>query len=253
MEIRVLGCYGGMDEHHRLTSFLIDGFFAIDAGAITGALSSEAQHAITDVLITHSHLDHTSSLAFLIDNVFGEVEEPLRIYGHGEVLRDLHLHVFNDVSWPDFTRLPSPEKPTIRYVELPPGKECSIGRFRVMPVWVNHVVPTTGLIVTEDGKSWVYSSDTANTDEIWARVNELDDPRLLFLECSFPNRHADLADSSKHLTPAGVGQQLAKLNRQIPVRVYHGKPSYLDEIMNDLRELNYPDLELLRQDEVYTV
>jgi cAMP phosphodiesterase len=253
MEIKVLGCYGGMDGRHGLTSLLVNDVLAVDAGAITDALSFEEQRRITDVIITHSHLDHTSSLPFLIDNTFGTQERPLRIFGHTSVLNDLRKHVFNDVSWPDFSRLPSPDKPTMEYVELPVGRMTRIGLLEVTPVWVNHLVPTTGLIITENGRSWVHSSDTADTTEIWERTNKLADPRLIFLECSYPNRFAELAEASKHLTPEGVGRQLARLKRRIPVRIYHVKPSYLDEIVKELQDLGHPDLKLLQQGEIYTV
>jgi cAMP phosphodiesterase len=253
MEIKVLGCYGGMDGGHGLTSFLINDFLAVDAGAITDALSFDEQRTITDVIITHSHLDHTASLPFLVDNVFGALKRPLRIYGHASVLDDLRQHLFNDVSWPDFSRLPSPEKPTMEYVELPVGRMTRIEGLEVTPVWVNHLVPTTGLIVTENGRSWINSSDTADTDEIWEHTNRLADPRMVFLECSFPNRFGELAEASKHLTPAGVGRQLAKLSRKIPVRIYHGKPNYLDEIIKELQDLGHPDLELLQQGNIYKV
>ena len=253
MEIKVLGCYGGMDFEYHLTSFLIDNSFAIDAGAITDALSFREQVAITDLLITHSHMDHTSALPFLIDNIYGNQKRPLRIYGHCEVLRNIRQHIFNEVSWPNFTRIPSPENPTIEYVELPVGETHEVNGYEVTPVWVNHIVPTTGLIVTSEGRSWINSSDTADTDELWRRVNDLPDPRLLFLECSFPNRFAELADASKHLTPAGVGRQLAKLKREFPVRVYHAKPNYLDEILEELHQLKHPDLKLLEQGKTYKI
>ncbi|HUX08241.1 MAG TPA: 3',5'-cyclic-nucleotide phosphodiesterase [Acidobacteriota bacterium] len=253
MKIRVLGCYGGMDGGHGLTSFLINDWLAIDAGAITDALSFEEQKKITDVIITHSHLDHTTSLPFLVDNIFGTKHKPLNIFGHTDVLNDLRKHVFNDVSWPDFTCLPSPDNPVMKFNELPVGKETRIGQLLVKPVWVNHLVPTTGLIITENERSWINSSDTADTEEIWEHVNLLTDPRLLFLECSYPNRFAELAEASKHLTPAGVGRQLARLERKFPIRIYHGKPKHAEEIMKELQELGHPDLELLQQGKIYTL
>ena len=253
MQIKVLGCYGGMDGSHRLTSFLVDGSFAVDAGSLTGALGLEEQQAITDVFISHSHLDHTGSLPFLADNIFGSREEPLRIYGHAELLAHVREHIFNDISWPDFAVLPSPRRPTIEYVEVTAGEPFRIGRLEATPVWVNHQVPTTGLIVTDAGRSWIFTSDTADTEEIWGRINALPDPRLLFLECSYPNRLSDLADASMHLSPAGVGRQLARLERTVPTRIYHVKPVYLEEISRELAELDHPDLRLLAQDEVYEV
>jgi ribonuclease BN (tRNA processing enzyme) len=253
MEIRVLGCYGGADSSHRLTSFLVDGTIAIDAGSITSALTLEEQLALTDIFLSHSHLDHTSSLPFLVDNIFGLRDKPLRVHAPPELLGIMRTNIFNEAVWPDFTKLPSLERPTLQYVETPVGKPFKLGHLQVTAVYVNHVVRTTGVIVSDNGKSWIYSSDTADTEEIWRVVNGLPAPSLLFLECSYPNRLAALADASLHLTPNGVASQLAKLNRQIPTRIYHPKPIYLEEIREELSTIDHPDLELLQQGQVFTV
>jgi phosphoribosyl 1,2-cyclic phosphodiesterase len=62
-----------------MTSFLLDSVVAVDAGAITRALSIEQQRQIRHVLVTHSHMDHTASLPFLIENTFGPNHEPVSI------------------------------------------------------------------------------------------------------------------------------------------------------------------------------
>ena len=253
MEIRVLGCYGGADANFRLTSFLVNGTFAVDAGAIVNALTFEEQQNITDIYISHIHLDHVNSLPFLFDNIFGMREEPIRVYSHNGVIEHLKNHIFNDICWPDFSVLPTPQRPTVEYIEVPVGKEFKVGNLSVLPVEVNHLVPNAGVVVTENGKSWVYPSDTADTDEIWEVVNGLEDPCLLFLECSFPNRFERLAEESCHLTPAGVELQLSKINRPIPTRVYHCKPSAIKEISAELKKIDYPDLAFLQQDTTYTI
>lgn len=253
MEIRVLGCYGGMDKSYRMTSFLINDFFAVDAGGVADALSFSEQRKITDVYISHIHLDHIAGLPFLLDNVFGLVDEPIRIYSHAKVITGLKEHILNDVCWPDFSRLPSREHPTVEFIEVPAGRTFKIRELEITPVWVNHLVPNAGIIVTENGKSWVYPSDTSDTEEIWKITDSLDDPRMLFLECSFPNRFQRLADESFHLTPSGVAHQLKKLARQIPTRLYHAKPSYIDEISAELAEIHHPDLDMLEQDKTYAI
>lgn len=253
MEIRILGCFGGADDQHRLTSFLVDGTIAIDAGALAAALTFEEQLAVKDVYLSHAHLDHTCGLPFLVDNIFGMREEPLRIHAPAQLLENLKAHIFNDIIWPDFSLLPSPDKPMLEYIETPVGKPFKIGHLEITAVWVNHVVPTTGLVITDNGRSWIYPSDTSDTDELWDLVNSLTDPRLLFLECSYPNRLSDLAKASLHLSPHGVEKQLAKLDRVIPVRIYHVKPNYLDEIKGELKNIDYPDIELLEQDRTFTI
>jgi glyoxylase-like metal-dependent hydrolase (beta-lactamase superfamily II) len=65
MKVKVLGCYGGNIPGHGMTSFLVNGTLALDAGWVSGALAVREQERVRDVLISHSHLDHTFSILFL--------------------------------------------------------------------------------------------------------------------------------------------------------------------------------------------
>ena len=47
-----------------------------------------------------------------------------------ETLRAVRDHVFNDVIWPDFTRLPSPERPMLRFRSCLPGDTVTIQECR---------------------------------------------------------------------------------------------------------------------------
>ena len=103
MEFRVLGSFGGDSPDCRMTSFLIDGVVAVDAGAITRALTIEEQRQVRHVLITHTHMDHTNTLPFLIENSFGSSDQPVSIFCTKRVLAGVRRHLFNNLLWPDFT------------------------------------------------------------------------------------------------------------------------------------------------------
>ena len=253
MKIRVLGCYGGADKNHRLTSFLVNDFLVVDAGAVTSALDFEEQKKISHIYLSHIHMDHIASLPFLLDNIFGSRPEPVKIYGHKELIKHLKDHIFNDICWPDFSKLPNPENPTVEYIEVPVGEPFEINGLKLLPVWVDHLVTNAGLIITENGKSWVYPSDTGDTEQIWKIVNDLKDPRMIFLECSYPNKFKKLAEESFHLTPEGVEKQLGKLNKTIPTRIYHCKPSAIKKIETELTAIDHPDLEVLEQNKTYEI
>jgi ribonuclease BN (tRNA processing enzyme) len=75
----------------------------------------------------------------------------------------------------------------------------------------------------------------------------------LITECSFPNRLQEVADVSLHLTPDSLAVELAKLERRVPVFIYHFKPPYVDELRVQLAETKLPHpVEELRQDHTYT-
>jgi ribonuclease BN (tRNA processing enzyme) len=257
MKFRVLGSFGGDSPDCRMTSFLIDDRVAIDAGAITRALTLEEQRALRYVLITHTHLDHTNTLPFLIENSFGSSDEPVSIFCTKRVLAGVRRHLFNNDTWPDFTRIPNHMYPSVIFEEIEIGKPFAIeglpgGILEIVAIEVNHIVPTTGLLLRQGGSSVIFTSDTGPTEEIWEVANATEDLAALITEVSFPNRLQDVADVSLHMTPKSLASELAKLRRRVPVYLYHFKPPYLEELRSQLAETDLPHpVEELQQDRVY--
>ena len=240
-----------------MTSFLIDGAVAVDAGAITRALTIEEQRAIRHVIITHTHMDHTASLPFLIENIFGSNNEPVSVYCTDDVLTAVRRHLFNNDTWPDFSRIPNHLYPSVRFEVIEPERPFTItglagGDLEVMAVPVNHIVPTTGLLLRQGETSTIFTSDTGPTSRIWEVANETEDLAALITECSFPNRLQEVADVSLHLSPQTLATDLAKLRCRVPVHLYHFKPPYVDELRRELAatDLPHPVTEL-EQDRVY--
>ena len=55
-----------------------------------------------------------------------------------------------------------------------------------------------------------------------------------------------------HLTPQTLAKELAKLDREVPVLIYHLKPPYVDELRAELIAANLPcAVEELIQDRTY--
>src|SRR5690349_10710401 len=113
MELRILGCHGGETPKHKTSSFLVDGKIALDAGAVTSMLTLEEQKRIDTVLVSHAHLDHIRDLATLADNRCQQGGPPLKIAATASTLRVLREHFFNDLIWPDFSKIPTPLGPTL--------------------------------------------------------------------------------------------------------------------------------------------
>ena len=241
-----------------MTSFLVDGQVAVDAGAITRALTIEEQRQVRHVLVTHTHMDHTNTLPFLIENSFGSSDQPVSIFCTKRVLAGVRRHLFNNDTWPDFTRIPNHLYPSVRFEEIEVETTFEItdlpgGSLEVMAIEVNHIVPTTGLLLRQGSSSVIFTSDTGPTSRIWEIANDTEDLAAIITEVSFPNRMQDVADVSLHLTPKTLGVELGKLDREIPVYLYHFKPPYVGELRNELAETELPvPVEELEQDRVYT-
>ena len=251
MKLRVLGCYGGNIPGHGMTAFLVNDTLAMDAGWVSGALSLKEQVRVKDILISHSHLDHTCTLPFLIDNNFSAAGFALRIYAIPEVIASMKNHLFNNHTWPDFTCLPNDLTPVLKLVEVHPEHPFVVNGLRIRAVHVSHIVPTTGFILEDKQGAIAFSSDTGPTRRFWELVNGTKRLKAVITETSFPNELQDLADISGHLTPATLRHELEKLRQDVPVYLYGGKPKHLRTIRRQVKALKHKRLQLLVQGKTY--
>jgi len=235
-----------------MTSFLLNGELALDAGSLTQALPIEDQRRIQRIVLTHSHLDHTASIPFLVENVFGEPHGTLEILVTPQALRTVKLHLFNNDTWPDFTRIPNDLLPALRLTQVQPLQPFEVNGLRLTAVPVHHTVPTHGYLIEDDGGAVLFTSDTGPTEKVWEVANSTPRLRALIVEVSFPNRMQAVADISRHLTPSALAVELAKLRRDVPVYLYHFKPPYVDELRAEIAATRMPHpVEELRQGDVY--
>ncbi|HET6851205.1 MAG TPA: 3',5'-cyclic-nucleotide phosphodiesterase [Pyrinomonadaceae bacterium] len=236
----------------RLTCFLIDDCVAVDAGSIAIALSNEQRVTVRDIIVTHPHMDHIASLPIFIDDLYPTLKEPMRIHATPEVIELLERDVFNWNVYPRFSDLKNNYGPVMEYIPIPLGAPFKVAHLSVIAVPVNHIVPTIGLVVSDGKRSVAFSSDTAETEAFWKIVNDMKGLDALLIEASFPNRLAKLADVSRHFTPASLGQELKKLNHNgLDIMAVHLKPSYRDEIIEQLNALNIPKLGVMEPGRVY--
>jgi ribonuclease BN (tRNA processing enzyme) len=234
-----------------MTTFLIDGETALDAGALTESLPLATQHRIRRVALTHAHFDHFASLPFLVANLAGRGSAPLEVAAPEPVIAAMRKHVFNDVTWPDFTKLPSPSRPTLRYRSLAEGRPWRAGAVTLTPVFVNHLIPGYGYIVSKPGRAVAFSGDTGPTDRIWKVVRGVKNLKAVFLEVSFSDAQEDVARDSRHMTPRLVKEELAKMPPKVPVYLYHMKPPSLARIRREIAALREPRLKLLESERFF--
>ena len=115
MEIRVLGCSGGIGGlEQRTTALAVDDDILVDCGTGGALQSVEELMRIDHIFLTHAHLDHIAFLPFIVDSVGDYRRAPITVHGAPETLRILRSHVFNWLIWPDFSAIPDRSRPLIR-------------------------------------------------------------------------------------------------------------------------------------------
>ncbi len=225
MKLRVLGCSGGIGGESRLTTaLLVDHDVLIDAGTGVIDLAIPDMALIDHVFLTHCHLDHIAALPLLIDTVADRRRTPITVYGTAPVLALLRRHIFNWAIWPDFSQVPSAERPFVRCQAIEPGVPVSLGARRFTALPVDHTVPAVGYCVDSGRASLVFSGDTGPCDAFWQAVNRIANLRHLIVECAFPDREARQAALSKHLYPSLLAAELQKLERPCDIHIAHLKP-----------------------------
>jgi len=252
MRLHVLGCAGAELPKHNMPAFLLDRTLLLDAGTIGTAIDFQEQKGIQDIFITHAHMDHIKAIPFFADNlVTRETGHTISIYSDREVIDILRQHLFNDLLWPDFTRIPSSDQPTMKFIPMKTRVPVQLDKHRVTAYHVNHTTPAVGYLVEDEkGKKIIYSGDTGPTDQIWRACGDktLD---ALIIEVSFPNRMTDLALKTGHLTPDLLAKEVLKM-KNLPLRFFisHSKPYYMEEIYDELAAISTDYIKILEDGQI---
>ncbi len=236
------------------TSYLINDTIAIDAGTLGFYLDPHSQAKVRHLFLTHTHIDHIASLPILVENAFEFTPDCVTIYGSQSVLDCLKQDVFNDRVWPDFLALsagPMKATPFLKLQLFEPGDTIEVDGVTIHAVAVDHIVPTQGHLIEQDGVTIVIPSDTGPTEEIWRQANRVAEIGAVFLEVCFPDNMAMLASVSKHLTPATFAREVQKVRRAVPFYTVHIKARYREQVLDELGALGLAQVEPARFGHVY--
>jgi len=238
MRLRVLGCSGSIGgQQNRTTSFLVDHDILIDAGTGVGDLSLAELTLIDHIFVTHSHLDHVNSIAFFLDSVGALRPKPVTVYATGPTIAILKKNLFNWDIWPDFTVIPTPEQPFLRYQEVAVGKVVALNGRKITVLPAVHTVPAVGYQLDSGKSSLVFTGDTGPNDALWEVVNRIENLKYLIIETAFSDKDRELAKLAQHLCPSTLADELAKLKRRAEIYITHLKPSEIELTMQEIDEL----------------
>ena len=248
MIVKIVGGHGGVSPGFMSTSYLIDSRLLIDAGSIAKGVPIAEQAQIDNILISHSHLDHISDLAYLADNCFGMRGKPFEIWTNNEVRENITKHLLNDAIWPDFTKIPTEEDPTLRFNAFEAGESKEIGGYKVTAVQVNHFAGSLGFIIESENSSVVFTQDTGPTDRIWELAHKKNNLKGIFTEVSFPNSLTQVAVDSRHHTPASIKEEIKKMPKDVPIFLGHLKPNFQTQLYQEIASLGESRVTILGSD-----
>jgi len=236
MELKVLGCSGGVGKQLRTTSLLIDDDILIDAGTGLGDLDLVSMSSIRHIFLTHSHLDHIASIPFLVDTLFDKIKEPIIVHAQAKTLEALQTHIFNNIIWPDFTRLPNVDNPVLKFEVMQAGDVIDMDGRSFEMIEVNHIVPGVGYRVESNTGAFAFSGDTTTNDTFWAALNKHRSLDILIVESAFTNMDTKLCKLAGHYCAELLGTDIAKLNHQPKVYISHNKPGAEGQIFAECQK-----------------
>lgn len=247
IELSLYGCNGGIGGSGRQTTcYGIGKRIVIDAGTGLGTLSIDQLAAIDHVVLTHAHLDHVACLPLMLDSVAGMRDTPVNVWAGDEVIALLRSHVMNDHIWPDFTKIPSPENPFVRFIATTEaGFDIDGLKFRPLPA--AHGIPACGYLVSSGDLAIAFSGDTGDCPEFWEQIALEESLKAIVVECSYPAAMTDMADLSRHMDSTALIDRINKLPEEIISVIVHRKPGLEQVIATELtlglgdRDLRLPE------------
>ncbi|MCY4324696.1 MAG: 3',5'-cyclic-nucleotide phosphodiesterase [Betaproteobacteria bacterium] len=256
MKVEVLGCSGGLCKGHDTTCLRINDSILLDAGTGAGNLAIPEAVKIRDILISHSHLDHVSSICFLSDQDIETRSQPTRIYCLPETSNALTSDLVNGQLWPEIEKVVINGVNMVEFVPVKPFERIVIGDCEFTPLPVEHAVPTVGYCLHGEEADMVFISDMISApQEVYDWILSRKRVKYFITEAAFPNRLVKIAHISKHMTPEMMIESCRPLVDLPGIEFYatHIKPIYVKEVVDELAESADLPVKILKQGDCFEI
>ncbi|HEY1378232.1 MAG TPA: MBL fold metallo-hydrolase [Gemmataceae bacterium] len=253
MKVMLVPSALGAGSVQYLTTLLVNGTVAFDAGSLGLHGTPADQARVRDVFLTHAHMDHVASLPIFLENVSDDSADCPTVHAPQAVLDVIHTDVLNDRLFPDFVRLSAAGPPLVKLEPLTPGRPVHVAGLTVTAAAVDHAVPTVAYLIDDGTSAIAFVTDTAPTEAIWHLANCCPRLKAVFLELTFPEGQAWLAGVAKHLTPRLFAAEVAKVRPGVPVYAVHLKARFRDRLLAELDALGLAHVTVLEPGRVVEV
>lgn len=234
--IKILGASGGKSENKGLTSLQLSNNAVIDGGNLINGFDTSIGN-LEHIFLTHLHLDHIIDIPLIIDNMYETQTKSVKIYARQQSIESFKKHMFNWEIWPDFSaiHMKNSKEFCVSFIPIELDTTIIMDDYSITPIENDHTPFSNGFIITKEGSSLLFTSDTYCCDKIWDKVNNDTSITTIIIEISFPSEFDQLAYDSKHLTPKLLESELKKLKRDdVTIHINHLKPSYEQELIDEI-------------------
>ena len=251
MKLRVLGHTAGACRGFPSTAALVDEDILLDAGTGASALYGAEMGRVSDLLLTHSHLDHVAMMCFVADY---RQQEGLTAHCLPETAEAIRTGILNGAIWPRMDRIEVDGKPLISFNPIEPFKTFEIRGRRFTPLPAEHTTPTVGFCLHGERENFVWFSDICGAEpRVWEWLKGLENFKRVVLEASFPEEDEELARTSGHLTPKTLEALLKNMPSDLRVYCGHVKPREANVVAAQLRARFGDQATLLEAGQVFEI
>jgi ribonuclease BN (tRNA processing enzyme) len=201
MRLLLLGTAGYHPNEKRDTACLMFPELGLifDAGTSMFRVRDHLQTATLDIFLTHAHLDHIVGLTFLLDVLYENPMEAVRVHGEPHKLEAIQTHLFSEHLFP----VPPP------YIAVPLESEVRLSDGGVIQHFpLEHPGGSVGYRIDWPDRSMAYVTDTTAAPDA-PYVDIIRGVDLLVHECNFPDGMESLALITGHSCTTPVAQVAA--------------------------------------------
>lgn len=235
MRIEVLGSANSIGHPHCTTAFLVDDDTLVDCGSGVGRLTVEQLLAVRQVLLTHSHLDHSGYLPLLADVHATHGGPGVTVHALQETTDILRAHLFNGQLWPDYTRPRDGHEPWVRLAPLDVGDTVQLCGGVATALPAEHSVPAIGWLLEGRWRALAFTGDSGPCPAFWHWASNVPSLTDVICEITYPSAQQQQAGHSGHLTPASLAPLLSTLPPVVHLWLSHLTPGHEDAILAEVR------------------
>ena len=202
MKILFLGTAGYHPNERRQTTCLMlpEAGIVLDAGTGLFRIRDHLQTNWLDILLSHSHLDHTFGLTVLLDALYEKNVERVTVHGDASKLAAIEKHLFAAEIFP--VAPPFNSQPLVQGLSLPCGAQ-------VTHFPLAHPGGSIGYRLDWQDRSLAFVTDTTSQGEKSSYVPHIRGVDLLVHECNFRDGQEAWAEKTGHSSTSPVARAAA--------------------------------------------